>query len=100
MAEKPLGNSVLTGIDSVAQPLSAGSQIGGAAPPPARFTHCVIAPEGGAIRWRDDGIAPTVTTGMLLGAGNYMTVFAAAANRIRIIGVSPGVKVNVDYFRS
>lgn len=65
---------------------------------PAATTVALIQAETSAIRWRDDGQAPTASVGMLLGAGSafwYRGTFSA----FRAIQVTSGGVLNVAYFQ-
>ena len=58
----------------------------------------VIQAEGAAVRWRDDGTAPTATVGMLLPAGAER-VFDASLAAVRLIQTASGAVVNVSYYQ-
>ncbi len=65
---------------------------------PAATTVALIQAEGANIRWRDDGVDPTASVGMLLGAGTafwYRGTFAA----FKVIQVSGGGILNVSYYQ-
>lgn len=67
---------------------------------PTGATGAVIIPESQAVRWRDDGVAPTATVGMPLSAGQPMTVRGAAAlAAIRFIEQAASAKLSVSYYQ-
>src|SRR6185312_7382433 len=68
----PKGVGQITGIAGAAVLLSSVS--GGI---PAGATTVVVVGEAAALRWKDDGVAPTATVGMPLPIGQYMTFNAA-----------------------
>jgi hypothetical protein len=55
--------------------------------------------EGANVRWRDDGVKPTATSGMLLVTGlqpyEYMGDFSA----ITVIGTAAGAVLNVAFYK-
>ena len=57
----------------------------------------VITAEGGAVRWRDDGVAPTPTDGMPLQAGSTL-VYDGNLAKIQFIGQLPLAKLNVSFY--
>jgi hypothetical protein len=95
MGQVALGYSQITGIDAAAKSLSQGSL--GAIPAGAVVAY--IEPEGASIRFRDDGTDPTALLGFIVGAGNIQTLFAPLW-RYKLIGASPGAKVNVIFYKS
>lgn len=65
--------------------------------PPAGATRVTIIPSV-AIRWRDDGVAPTSTVGMPLAAGAPLDYSGSlAAFRFIAQGVAPGV-LDVSFY--
>lgn len=50
-----------------------------------------------AVRWRDDGVAPTATVGMELLPGASFTYVGTLSN-LRFIEVSASAKLNVSYY--
>ena len=90
---RPLGyqqiTSLLSSIGFTLPTAIPGNQIG----------YAVCQAEGGDIRWRDDGTAPTGTVGMIIPSGgelNYCGDFSA----IRFIGStgSSPTALNVSYY--
>ncbi len=50
-----------------------------------------------AVRWRDDGVAPTATVGMELLPGASLA-YTGLLSRLRFIEVSASAKLNVSYY--
>lgn len=59
-------------------------------------TLAVIQAEAQAVRWRDDGVAPTSTVGMVLAAGASME-YDGTLGGIRFIEATAGAILNVTY---
>jgi len=57
----------------------------------------IITPEGQAVRWRDDGTAPTASVGMPLAAGVTLQ-YDGDLTEIRFIEQVIGAKLNVTYY--
>ena len=56
--------------------------------------------EDDAVRWRDDGLAPTATVGQLEPAGTRFEVKGAAAiKKFQVIRVTGDADVSVSYYR-
>ncbi len=64
---------------------------------PQRPTYAIITAVTQAIRWRDDGTAPTATVGMPV-AVNSPFVYNGDLSAIRIIASTAGAEVNVSYY--
>jgi len=64
---------------------------------PTGATMALITPETQAIRWRDDGTAPTASVGMPIAVGAYFT-YDGDLNRIRFIEQTASAKINVSYY--
>jgi hypothetical protein len=58
--------------------------------------YALIQASGGTITWRDDGIAPTSTTGMQIPSGAELEYNGALA-KIQVYGAS-GTTANVSYY--
>lgn len=87
----PLGYCQLT---SVASSTLVSSCSGGI---PALSAWAVICVDTAAIRWRDDGVAPSTTVGMPIAAGqcfNYSGTFAT----LRVIAQSGSPVVNISFY--
>lgn len=59
--------------------------------------YAVIIAEAQSVRWRDDGIPPTASVGMLLPAGSVMT-YDGPLDRIRFIETTAGATLSVSYY--
>jgi hypothetical protein len=57
----------------------------------------IITPESQAVRWRDDGVAPTASVGMPLAAGVTLQ-YDGDITKIRFIEQTAGAKLNVTYY--
>lgn len=65
---------------------------------PGGATYAVIQVEGGAIRWRDDGVAPTATVGMrLLTDGELF--YDGSLSAFRAILATGTPILNIAYYR-
>ena len=62
-----------------------------------RPTRCIITAEAQAVRWRDDGVAPTAAVGYPLAAGSELK-YDGDMNAIRFIEQVASAKLNVAYF--
>lgn len=60
-------------------------------------TIAVITPESQAVRWRDDGPAPTASVGMPLAAGVTLQ-YDGDLKQIRFIEQLSGAKLNITYY--
>lgn len=59
--------------------------------------YAVIKPEAQAVRWRDDGTAPTSSVGMPL-ATTETLVYTGDLKAIKFIEQTSGAKLNIAYF--
>lgn len=57
----------------------------------------IITPEAQAVRWRDDGVAPTSTVGMPLAAGVTLQ-YDGDISQIQFIEQTGGAKLNITYY--
>ena len=57
----------------------------------------IITPEAQAVRWRDDGVAPTASVGMPLAAGVTLQ-YDGDINQIQFIEQTSGAKLNITYY--
>jgi hypothetical protein len=64
---------------------------------PSGATLAVIVTEGYAVRWRDDGAAPTGSVGMPLAIGATLSYDGNLQN-IRFIEQASSAKLNVSYY--
>ncbi|WP_186126361.1 hypothetical protein [Burkholderia gladioli] len=65
--------------------------------PPAGSRIALIQAEAQALRWRDDGTAPTTTVGMLLNAPNSVE-YDGNLSALRFIAATAGAILNVTYY--
>jgi hypothetical protein len=87
----PLGYCQLTSIDTAVL-LSSCSGF------PATATRAVFIPEAQAIRYRDDGTAPTTTVGQPVAVG--VTVdYTGALSKVQVISQTSGAKLNVLFYK-
>ncbi len=66
--------------------------------PPSGAGMALITVEAQAVRWRDDGTAPTATVGMPLAVGQSMSYFGDMT-KIQFIAQVAGGIINVSYYR-
>jgi len=57
----------------------------------------IITPESQAVRWRDDGVAPTASVGMPLAAGVTLQ-YDGDLSQIKFIEQVGGAKLNITYY--
>ena len=57
----------------------------------------LITPEAQAVRWRDDGIAPSATVGMPLAVGVTLQ-YDGDLTQIRFFEQAGGAKLNISYY--
>jgi hypothetical protein len=57
----------------------------------------LITPEGQAVRWRDDNVAPTASVGMPLPVGVTLQ-YDGDLTMIRFIEQVAGAKINISYY--
>jgi hypothetical protein len=67
--------------------------------PPAGTLRMIIQPEGGNVRWRDDKVDPTSSTGMVVANGEIFEL-ESTSQSIRCLGSAPGTLVNISYYGS
>jgi hypothetical protein len=67
---------------------------------PSGATLAIIDIEGSAaiVRWRDDGVAPTATTGMPFAVGDPPLTYSAAITVIQFITSAGTPTLNVAYY--
>lgn len=63
----------------------------------AKPSIALITPETQAIRWRDDGTAPTASVGMPLAAGVTLQ-YDGDLSKIRFIEQTASAKINISYY--
>jgi hypothetical protein len=64
---------------------------------PNGATRALIAPASQSVRWRDDGVDPTVSIGMPVAAGSYLS-YDGDLNRIKFIETTASAELNVTYY--
>ena len=57
----------------------------------------IITAEGQAVRWRDDGVAPTASVGMPLAAGATLQ-YDGDLTQIQFIEQTASAKLNITYY--
>lgn len=65
--------------------------------PPTGATYAVIVAEGQAVRWRDDGVAPTSSVGMPVAVGGVLE-YDGDFRILRFIQQSASAVLNVSYY--
>lgn len=60
-------------------------------------TRCVITAQTQAVRWRDDGVAPTAAVGYPLAVGSELR-YDGDLNKIRFIEQVASAALNITYF--
>ena len=102
-AEKPTTEGTLTPL-GYAQHTSLGTAILLSATPaagvalPAGARLAVISCTAQAVRWRDDGTAPTATVGMPLAVGVQFT-YSGDLSAIKFIEQASGAVLNVSFYK-
>lgn len=86
-AERPLGYQQLTNL------VTAVSVV---APPGTSLI--LITPESAAVRWRDDGVAPTASVGYPLSVGMELRYTAGSMNRLQIIQQAANAVANLAFY--
>jgi hypothetical protein len=64
---------------------------------PAGARIAVIQAEGGTVRWRDDGTAPTASVGMILSQNSELD-YDGSLSSIQLIAVVAGALADVSYY--
>lgn len=62
-----------------------------------RPSIAIITPETQAVRWRDDGVAPTASVGMPL-AANVTLQYDGDLTKIQFFEQSASAKLNISYY--
>jgi hypothetical protein len=60
--------------------------------------YLLLQAEGGDVRWRDDGVAPTTTVGMLIAEGQDFW-FTGDVKRLSVIGVDGAAILNASGYK-
>ena len=82
----------LSGVKSLTVPASGAVPSGSQAP-----KYCVIIPESQAVRWRDDGVAPTASVGYPLAVGAELT-YDGDLKKIQFIEQVASSTINIQYY--
>lgn len=97
-AEKALGYGQFAAGGVDASTLLNTITVNGTAGIPAGTVLAVISPEAQAIRYRDDGTAPTAAVGQPLAAGATLFYTARNFQSLRLIAAVAGAVVNVTFY--
>jgi hypothetical protein len=98
----PIANTAVAAAPYVGMPL-ASSQFGLAGDAataltvPAGARYCVVTCESQAVRWRDDGTAPTASVGFPLAVGAVLT-YSAKLSALKFISQIAGATLDVAYY--
>lgn len=65
--------------------------------PDASCTRAMISSETADVRWRDDGVDPTASIGMVLKADGVL-IYEGDLSKIKFILVSGSPKLNVSFY--
>lgn len=65
---------------------------------PTGAQFAIVQAEGQDVRWRDDGVDPTATVGMILAAGDSMQ-FLGDLDLVRFIEATAGATLNVSFYK-
>lgn len=94
LTDKCIGYVQMTSVDAATGLTFPSSVISGGVMNP---NFVMIVPEAQAIRWRDDGVAPTATVGMPLAVGQLLA-YDGDLNKIQVISQVAGAKVNLSFY--
>ena len=64
---------------------------------PAGTVYCIIQTEAQAIRWRDDGVAPTAAIGYPLAVGAELA-YSGQMDAFRLIQIAATATINIVYY--
>ncbi len=98
MGEAPLGYAQSAAVDAstLVSSLTFGGQ--SAAGIPAGTALLLITPQTQAVRWRDDGTAPTATVGYPLAVGQELRYTGRGQQNLRFISQTAGAIINVTAY--
>lgn len=65
---------------------------------PAGARYARVNCEAQAARWRDDGVAPTTTVGILMAVGETLEYAGGDLSAMRFIAATAGTILNVSYY--
>lgn len=80
--------STLSSAQALTVPTTCGGQV----------TLATITPEAQAVRYRDDGTAPTSSVGQPMAVGAVLN-YTGTLSKIKFIEQTSGAKLNVSYYR-
>ena len=66
---------------------------------PTAANVVLLAANGGAVRWRDDGTAPDITSGMILNPGLAPFEYSGNISMLRFTGVTGTVAVDCAFYK-
>lgn len=89
-----LGYQQITSLSSAASLTVPQTDLNGLACKPSL---AIITAEGQAVRWRDDGVAPTATVGMPLASGATLQ-YDGDLTKIQFIEQTASAKINITYY--
>ena len=94
VAKKALGHAQLTSIDASTLLSSVTGGI------PVGTTIALITPQSQAVRWRDDGTAPTATVGYPLAISSELVYTSQSMGNLRFISQVAGAAINIAFYGS
>jgi hypothetical protein len=68
--------------------------------PPNGATFVLLGADTQAIRWRDDGGAPTASVGMLLVANTQPVLYSGTMRNMQFIGATAGGLLNASFYKT
>lgn len=66
---------------------------------PAGANFALITAETAAVRWRDDGTAPTASVGMPMATSDAPLQYSGTLSALQFIAQTGSPKLNVSYYR-
>lgn len=93
ISRTPCGYQQLTSIDTASK-LTVPTTLCAGPVTMIQFTA-----EAQAVRYRDDGVAPTATVGMPIAVGTLPVTYEGAIGNIQFISQTSGAKLNVSYYK-
>ncbi|MDB5280874.1 MAG: hypothetical protein JWR61_5829 [Ferruginibacter sp.] len=66
---------------------------------PSGATLAIISAEGTAVRWRDDGVAPTAAIGVPMAITDSPLQYSGTLAALKFIEQTASAKLNVAYYR-
>lgn len=90
----PCGYQQLTSIDTAVS-LTIPTTLCG----PGPVTMIQFTAEAQAIRYRDDGVAPTAAVGIPIAVGTLPVTYEGSITKIQFISQTSGAKLNISYYK-